>query len=235
MAYYTIDLMSSVLHGPRPWEMIPLAWRIGRSRLLRQHRSVFHLGLHDLSRVPLAEIPGYTIQSFLSWRDVDGALRRELDQNRREIWWNVEAFLDGGGRTWIGRYRGRLANIGGSRTGDRAGLYFFPAMPSWVVFSHFVTLPAFRGLGLFQSLLAAMVHQLAMARIDQFFIDCHDWNLASIRGIERTGFHFLGTGIVKRTGRLAWFPAPLPTGGAILPLAAPPYPAGAAASDRSPQ
>ncbi len=37
-----------------------------------------------------------------------------------------------------------------------------------------------------------------------FFIDCSDWNLPSIRGIEKAGFKKIGYGTHKRNGQLIW-------------------------------
>jgi RimJ/RimL family protein N-acetyltransferase len=207
MTHYTMELMKNVLQARRPGEFVSLLCRIGRGKFLRQHRSVFRLGPDRGPRPPLPAIPQYTMASFNSWSQVDPATQRDLRENGRAIWWDTRQFMEAGGWVWTGRLDGRLANIGGCRTGDRMDAYFFPLPPRCVVFSHFVTLPAFRGRGLFQFLLIVMIHRLIDEGIDEFFIDCADWNLASIRGFRRAGFRFIGTGVVRGNGGLLWYPA----------------------------
>ncbi len=121
-------------------------------------------------------------------------------------------FLDQGGKLWIGRLAERFANLGGTRTGDRMDAYFFPLISQSAVFSHFVTFPGYRGKNLFPAMLVGILRTLAGQGIEIFYIDCTDWNIPSIRGIERAGFQLIGHGRDHGSGKLVWFQTAKPCG-----------------------
>jgi RimJ/RimL family protein N-acetyltransferase len=77
--------------------------------------------------------------------------------------------------------------------------------PDCVVISHSVTIPEYRGKGLYPAILKEVIHELADQGFKRFYIDCADWNRPSNRVIERIGFSLIGRGKCKRKGRLAWY------------------------------
>jgi hypothetical protein len=205
MKSYAFELVKHTLSEGKPFKTLTLAWRIGRCKMARQHRLVYSLSAAGLDRVPVVEIPGYEVEGISSWETVGSSLRREFEKHKQLIYWDVQGFLEQGGKIWLGRLEGRLANLGGTRTGDRMDFYFFPLIPKSAVFSHFVTFPDFRGKNLFQAMMGKILLTLAGQGVEQFYIDCTDWNIPSIRGIERTGFQLIGHGQAGRSGKLVWF------------------------------
>jgi RimJ/RimL family protein N-acetyltransferase len=187
------------------------AYRIVRAKVVGARRPMFTLTGSDIGKVPVIEIPDYRIECFSTWPDMSCSLQKELSQNRNYLEWdNAEKLFEQGGKLWVGRLCGQLANVGWSRQGNMVHLWFFPLTPTWYVISHCVTLPEFRGLGLYPAMLSYIAHTLCSQGAERFFIDCSDWNLSSIQGIKKVGFQKIGYGVHKRNGRLIWYQAARP-------------------------
>ena len=80
--------------------------------------------------------------------------------------------------------------------------YFVPLTSNCVLISNCFTFPEYRGRGLYSAMLNHIITEMARRRINRFYIDCNDWNLASIRGIQRAGFRLIGQGCVAEKDRL---------------------------------
>lgn len=181
------------------------AYRIIRDRIAGTPRLMFALANSNIKNIPVIEIPDYKVEYFSTWASISNSLQKELSQNRNCLKRDAEKLFEQGGKIWIGQLHGRLATIGWSRQGSMIHSWFFPLAPAWYVISHCVTLPEFRGLGLYPAMLSYIVHILCSQGVERFLIDCNDWNLPSIRGIEKAGFQKIGYGIHKRNGRFIWY------------------------------
>jgi RimJ/RimL family protein N-acetyltransferase len=204
MKSYALELITHTLVKDGPLKAVALACRIGRGKLAGQCRLVYGLSAGELGRILDVEIPEYRIECRSSWADLEDSVRLELEKNRDLIFWDMKEFMNQGGNLWIGRLKGQVANLGGTRTGDRMNAYFFPLISNSVVFSHFVTFPAFRGQNLYSAMMVRILRTLAEQGVEQYFVDCADWNLPSIRGIERAGFQRIGHGWAGRSEKLLW-------------------------------
>jgi len=202
---YSLELMKNSLERFRPWGAVSIAYRMVRGKIAGQRRLVFALARTDLDRTEPQALPDYRIKCFSSLQAIESALSNEIFDKWRSFGWSQEHFEESGTNFWVGLFGNRLANLGVSRNGIAIGSYFFPLQPNWAVLSHFVTLSDFRGRHLYLIMLRHIVHTLADGGTDKFFIDCTDWNLASIRGIERAGFRRIGIGRVERKGKVAGF------------------------------
>ncbi len=205
MKSYAFELVKHTLSEGKPFKTLTLAWRIGRCKMARQRRLVYGLSAAELDRISKVDIPGYGIECISSWKEMGSSMCREFEIQKQLIYWDVRGFLEQGGKIWLGRLENELVNLGGTRTGDKIDSYFFPLVHHSAVLSHFVTFPAFRGKNLFQAMMVNILHTLAGQGVEQFFVDCNDWNIPSIRGIERTGFQLIGHGQAGRSGKLIWF------------------------------
>jgi len=165
---------------------------------------MFTLASSEIVKVDTVEIPGYRIEHFLAWADVRPSLRKELSYEERNVGFDTEKVFERGGILWIGRLHGELATAGWTRGGSNVRSWFLPLAPTWFVISHCVTLPKFRGLGLFPAMLSFITRTLFSQGAERFFVDCSDWNLPSIQGIEKVGFRKIGYGTHKRNGQLIW-------------------------------
>jgi RimJ/RimL family protein N-acetyltransferase len=181
------------------------AFRVARAEIVGGPRLMFTLASSDIGKVPIIEIPDYKVECFSTWPNMGYSLQKELSQNRNYLEWDAEKLFEQGGKLWIGRLKGQLANVGWSRQGNMVRLWFFPLTPTWYVISHCVTLPEFRGLGLFPAMLSYIAHTLCSQGAERFFIDCQSWNYPSIRGVEKVGFQKIGYGMHKRNGRIIWY------------------------------
>ena len=52
-------------------------------------------------------------------------------------------------------------------------------------------------------LLTHMLDTLTKEGFKHIYIDCGEWNVPSIHGIQRAGFRFIGYGQIKRNGQFA--------------------------------
>jgi RimJ/RimL family protein N-acetyltransferase len=191
------------------------AWRMARSGRHTMHRPVYGLSVPS-KFLAIFEHPHYVVQRAESPADLGVSFRQEVSRWAAADTFQLAPLFGAGGVLWIGRLDGQIANVGWTRTGDCVRTWFFPLADHWVVLSHFLTLPVSRGRGLYSCLMSHIVNRLAADGIDRFFIDCADWNLPSIRGIEKLGFRRLGCGISSRKGRLIWHPEWMPSAHGII-------------------
>lgn len=206
MKPYAFELIKHTLDAGKPLAAIALAYRIGRCKVLRPHRLVYGLPAAEIDRSSDLTVPGYHVECINSWNKLDPAIVKKFQDHPDLVYWDMKTFMDQGAKLWIGRLAGEVANLGGARTGDRMAAYFFPLLArKTAVFSHFATFPGFRGKKLFPVLLRHIMQTMAKEGVEQFYIDCNDWNIFSIRGIERAGFHLMGHGRTGRQGKLVWY------------------------------
>lgn len=219
--YYKLDLFTRVLRRGNPWRAIRLAWQVVRSRLFYEKRHVYWLSASDLARVPEPAVTACQIECLSSPSQIE-ELDRELRALPQVLHDDLRNLQAGGALFWVGRINAELTILGISQRGNRLDRYYFPLVSSVAVLSHFATLPAFRGRGLYPSLLAHILRQLAAAGVEYFLIECCDWNTASQQGISRAGFRHIGYGKVTRRGGLSWRPlSPAPAAPSPEPVLQP--------------
>jgi RimJ/RimL family protein N-acetyltransferase len=186
-----------------------VALRMTRSKFCGLRRPMFEFSPPSDVSLNTPRRPDYVIQRVPSRSELNPALFNELPRMmEREEALRLDRLFEEGAILWVGRFKGQLANVGWSRTGDRVRLWFFPLAPHWVVLSHFLTLPAFRGRGLYPHMMRHIVAELAAGGCNRFFIDCADWNLPSVQGIRKAGFKQIGYGLSRCSGQLVWHPEP---------------------------
>jgi GNAT superfamily N-acetyltransferase len=138
----------------------------------------------------LLPTPGLTVRRVTRWDEAravtdlteDRVVRRFQDGNSL-----YAAFLNGqpAGYGWLARETGRI---------DELHLAFTLPSPD-VYLWDFVTLPAFRGRGVYPHLLQAILR--ADDGVDRFWIGYEGQNRASARGIEKAGFRVVGDLVVE--------------------------------------
>jgi RimJ/RimL family protein N-acetyltransferase len=147
------------------------------------------------------------IKSYQQWEDVESFLKVALEQEKRHIFWDVQYWLSKGARLWLGMIEGELAIVSFNRDPTQEGAFFFPLTTNCGLIWNAVTLPKFRGRGLYPAMLRFISSSLFSEGVESIFISCFDYNIASIKGIKKAGFRKIGTGIVrKRTGKGLWMP-----------------------------
>jgi hypothetical protein len=203
--YYKLDLFTRTLRRGMPLQAIRLAWQVVRSRLFYERRHVYGLRASDLARIPTSEVLDSQIECLSDPSQIE-ELERELRTHPKVLHDDLCRLQERGALFWVARIDGQLATLGISQRGDLLDRFYFPLMSNVAVLSHFVTFPAFRGRGLYPSLLACIARQLAAAGVECFLIECCDWNMASRQGIERAGYQHIGYGKVTRGGRLGYCP-----------------------------
>ena len=133
----------------------------------------------------LPPIPGLTVRPVTRWAEAqqvtglteDRVLRRYHNANAL-----YAAFIDGqpAGYGWLARQTGRIDEL----------LLVFQMPRGETYLWDFVTLPAYRGRGVYPHLLQEIVRQ--ESHLARFWIGYENGNLASGRGIAKAGFRIVG-------------------------------------------
>jgi RimJ/RimL family protein N-acetyltransferase len=206
---YTLDLLLRAIGRLALWQALSLVYRIARARLCGEHHVVYRRAADALAQQPGLDIADFVVQSVRSWPAMKQLLQTELRTWPRQIMPDdPQALWQEGSHFWIGRLQGQAATIAVARAGQQVQAYFFPLPSEHTLLSHCGTFPSFRGRGLYPAMLTQIARHLATKGVTHVVIHCADWNTPSRRGIERAGFHPIGTGIKRRDGRLQWLALP---------------------------
>jgi GNAT superfamily N-acetyltransferase len=149
---------------------------------------------------PLPAVPD--LPGFAARRETDHALIGRLTGLREAT---IDARLGSGNELFVGLLDGEPAGYGwlAHRCGGIDELDFSFGLPDGNAYLwDFVTLPAFRGRGVYPHLLQSIVAQAPA--IGRFWIGYEAHNLASERGIAKAGFHVVGD-LAVDGGRVSGF------------------------------
>ena len=138
----------------------------------------------------LPPIPGLSVRPVTRWAEaqqVTGLTESRVLARYQDANALYAAFLDDepAGYGWLARRTGRIDELMLVFELPRGDAYLWD----------FVTLPAFRGRGVYPHLLQAITHQ--EERLSRFWIGYEGGNLASGRGIEKAGFRVVGDLVVQ--------------------------------------
>jgi len=206
--YYQLELLK------RAWErdlfsFFYESYLIVRFFLLAKHSCVFVLNKSDNVDKPVGDfnMDQLEIKSYHQWKDVESSLKIVFEREKKHIFWDVQYWLSQGARLWVGMIDGELAILLFNRNPIQEGAFFFPLTTNCGLVWNAVTLPKFRGRGLYPAMLRFISSSLFSEGIESIFISCYDYNTASIKGIKKAGFREIGRGVVrKRTGKGLWAP-----------------------------
>jgi GNAT superfamily N-acetyltransferase len=217
--YYRLTLLKHALCSRDARLFLRLLLKMARSAIFGQQRLVYQLMAADVKSLPSTHVDDYITKAILSSDMDNDTLRNELVGYEDYI--GVYAKRPSANKKWlwVGYLKGKVAHIAWSTAGDEVSRYFFPLDPNWVLISHCVTLPQYRGLGLFRASLSYIVHTLNDKGFQRFYIDCNAWNHASTQAIQRAGFQLIGFAKHKRKGQLIFRHEPPDVSHSIASLA----------------
>ncbi len=211
--------------GYYQFELLKKAWKTGlfsffyesylilRFFLLAKYSCVFVLNKCDNVARPVDgfNVDQLEIKSYQQWEDVESSLKIVFEREKRHIFWDVRYWLSKGARLWVGMIEGELAIVSHNRDTTQEGAFFFPLTTNCGLIWNAVTLPKFRGRGLYPAMLRFISSSLFSEGVESIFISCYDYNIASIKGIKKAGYREIGKGIVRRlTGQVLWIPLARP-------------------------
>ncbi len=203
---YKYTIVKRLIFSGRPFAALWVCYRVLKARLLGgNYRHIYDLAVSDAIDLCKNHMHDYQIDHFNSWAELDTPDRNELIQYQGRDLEGIQELFDKGGCLWLGRLRGKITNLGWSRWGNRVNVWFFPLSPKWVVISHAETLAVHRGRGLYVIFLSHIINELSKQGAEGFIIDCNDWNLPSVRGIEKVGFRLLGYGVHRWHKHLSYY------------------------------
>lgn len=204
MKAYYLQLLKSFIVERDFQELVKVGFKMARSKVFGGKRLVFGLRVNKPDSAAPVEIAGFKVELFKSWESVDDTVKKPLTQVDSFVIRATESAVKNGGWLWAGYCDGELSNIIMTTKGDDKELYFFPLTEQCVVISHCFTLPKYRRFGFYEAGLMYIVKELAKKGCQVFYIDCLDYNIASIRAIEAAGFRLLGDGRHNGKRRLLW-------------------------------
>lgn len=202
--YYRLQLLKSFIPEKDFRGLVKVGFKMARSKVFGGKRLVFGLRVHKPDSVTPVEIPGFKLELFKSWESVDDTVKKQLAQSNGFIIGAAEAAVNNGAWLWAGYCDEELTNIILTTKGDNKRLFFPPLTEQCVVISHSFTLPKYRRFGFYTAGLIYIVNELAKKGCKVFYIDCLDYNVASIQAIEAAGFSFIGEGKHNGKQRLLW-------------------------------
>lgn len=139
--------------------------------------------------------------------DIKAAIHEELDGQ----YWGKKEWMDLGWRLWVGTIDQKLAIISWTRRGGQCDDFFFPLSHDCVLIWQTITVPRYRGKALAPLMLNKMFRELLQRDHLRLYGSCRKFNYASRKIIEKTGFKYIGFGVVKKkTGQGIWYPVTKP-------------------------
>ena len=203
-AYHRINLVLRALRRGDLSGSMQTIWRIGRDRIMGQHRLLFCMSGDKARQIDLG-IGKLTVQRFDDWSDLDTKSLAFLEANHDKIQWDVRKHLKEGMSVWIGSPDGVPATIAQTRPGQNVRLYFFPMTEHCALISHCFTAPNQRGQGFYVAILKHVCRSLVEKGFTRIYVDCSDSNLSSERGILSAGFSRIGRAVHRRDGTTVWY------------------------------
>jgi RimJ/RimL family protein N-acetyltransferase len=203
--HFKLNLLKRTLSSRDFQSFIKLLLAIGRSTMFGSQVLIFQLTPSDIKKVSSIHVADYVTKLILCWDMTNESLKDKFEKYKRYVMQDPATALRSGKWLWVGYLEDQVAHVAWTTTGDKVGKYFFPLSPDSVLISHCVTLPEYRGMGLFPATLLQVASTLANRGFKCFYIDCQAWNFPSRRGIELAGFRLIGLGKHKRNGRLVFY------------------------------
>jgi RimJ/RimL family protein N-acetyltransferase len=150
--------------------------------------------IHNIYKPPGLVIERYSTLNKIPFNVLSALTLSSSSQMNLEV--EVTQRFSKGCEMWLGHFDGSFAGICWSRSRVARDDYFLPLDRQDAVFSSCFVLPSSRGKGVFPYMLQSIFKTLSnYEQIDKAYIDCKSWNLASVRGIEKAGFVFIGKAI----------------------------------------
>lgn len=133
------------------------------------------------------------VQKYVEWSDIPAEYIRDILLYGQYVWNDLESKINQGGELWILKYYGNFAGIAISSYGKHLKPCYLLLSPEDIIISHCVIFEKYRGKGLYSTLLKNITVQQAKSNEQvEMYISCLDWNIPSIKGIQRAGFKFIG-------------------------------------------
>ncbi len=207
--------------GYYQYELLKIAWNLGLISFIREcflvlrfvfikYYCVYLMDKDDFTNEPI-NITQIEYKSYSKWEDIEDSVKEVFLKENKHIFWDVEVWLLKGARLWIGIIDGEVVSLLFNRDPLQKGAFFFPMTSNCALIWNVVTLPQYRGLGLYPQMLKHVCSSLFSEGIESIYICCSDYNISSIRGIMKIGFTKIGTGIVYRfSSKGIWKPCMKP-------------------------
>lgn len=178
------------------------AGRVVRNVLVGDHRYIFGLSRTEMP-VVARKADRLSIVHVEKLGDLSQGISSQLERLPNYFWWNTSQMLEEGFEFFFGLVEDDVCVAAAIRWGGNVNRYFFPMGEDWMLISHCVCLPRFRGKGYYPELLRHVIWA-TMTRAERIIIDASDWNVASSGPIRKLGFGVLGTGVHRKRGGLAY-------------------------------
>lgn len=148
------------------------------------------------------------IQRYTSWADIEATKAQALlDHGGENLRAEFDQLFAAGSTLWLGELDGGcFAGVCWHTQPREREDYFVPLTAiDTTIYACFVV-PDCRGRGVYPRMLSHLVDTLRDEAMSTIYIDCKRWNKASIRGIEKAGFEYVGQSWrIVRGGKARYF------------------------------
>jgi hypothetical protein len=188
MNKYSIQVLKYTFKKYGFLSAVKVAFKILRSKIWKSFHLVFEATttLETLNLIKSYK-ENYVIENHEA-SDVSNQNLKNNLLNHHEALWDINELFRLKGKIWVGKINDEIANFGLSRSAEYLDKFYFPLTKDSVFLSNFVTFKKYQGQGLYPMLLTHMLDTLTKEGFQHFYIDCSEWNIPSIHGIQRAGF-----------------------------------------------
>ena len=202
---YAVSILLGALRRDGILEASRILCRIFMQKCIRRRSSVF---IHNYS-VDGTKIMGamskknVVITQIIKWRDIADDEKTTLRNHGSYIWSDLEAKVKKGAILWLLYIEECLAGAALSAPFAEGNDYFVTIKISDLLISHCVVFSGFRGRGLYTLLLKYVICEVKKNEnpCPDIYISCLDWNIGSIKAIEKSGFSLIGYEYQNKRGR----------------------------------
>lgn len=158
------------------------------------------------------QFPELKISTYDKWEQIGDILKKQIQEEKKWLHWEFNDWLLKGWTLWIGTVDDNIAIVAWTRPGGNdCSDFFFPISLNWRLIWQTTTMPSFRGRGLYPAMLQHICEQFKGEGVEKIYIHCLDYNLPSIKGIQKAGFKKIGTALeTKWKLRRIWYPVTKP-------------------------
>ena len=207
MSYYKVELLK------RSWQkglkafLTQLFLVVRRYLIRKSYLRVYAIECDMIKNDPIFGLEGLGCYTYKSREEIPFEFKKILDNQKLVLFVQKKINLLKEWRLWLFTLDNNPAVVGYSYPGNLAHNFYFPMTSSSIYIDLIYTIPQYRGRGLMPLLLKRMIYGSKTEGFERAFLIVDEYNLSSISGIEKAGFHPIGRGIINnRTGGKKWYP-----------------------------
>ena len=221
MSYYKVELLKRSLRKGLKTFLTQLFFMVRHYLSGRIYEKIYAIDCDKIKNDPRFGLEGLDCYTYKTWEEIPFEFRKIFDNKNESILFKTKSNLSKGWRVWLLTIDKNPAVVGYSYPGNVAHNFYFPMTDSSIYIHYIYTLPQYRGRGILPLLLKHMMYMSKTEGFERAFIIVDEYNISSIRSIEKAGFQPIGRGIINiHTGGKKWYPQNIPPLPSLITLKA---------------